>query len=188
MSPKKEILFLDACWLNDVYGRNHRCANRLKKVMTAVMQIYDVVITDRIYEELSNNHHLYKVNADLKAWVDNNDIKIVASSTPPQKDAGELSIIELIENNPEFTDAKIASHDARFFNKNNHHKTGHAYIDRIVKLNDILPMLVQRQILPIDVYFDVAKRGTPNLKGGWNRLKIERKKSYRGRKTSPRFK
>ena len=182
-NSKKEQLFLDACWLNDAYGRRHLSKARFERIMKAVQQKYDLIITDRVYEEVTTGSHIYKKNSDLKKWIDSNDnIRLIATNTPPGKDAGEKSIIELIENKAEFSNAKIASHDEKFFNSNNVLATNH--INRIVRLNHLLPKLVKEGILDISAYYSLANSGNPSLKGGWDRsieAEYKNKNNHRNR-------
>jgi len=163
---QKPVLFLDTSWLSDACGRQSQNPARFKKILDALNENYDLKITDRVYEE-SVTDTSYPKDAALKEWLEDNRIEKIVTETPPGRDAGEISIIETIKKNPAYAQAKIASHDLNFFSPKDAGKGGHAFAKQTVSVQSALADLVLKNKLPEDVYCDLSKKGSPNLRGGW---------------------
>lgn len=166
---KKDILFLDTSWVADAFGRNQGDEERFVQILDALNDVYDVRITDRVYEE-SVSDVKYPKDATLKKWLEDNNVEKIVTQTPPGRDAGELSIVEVMDKDPALAQAKIASHDVNFFDAKDASKGGHAYAGNAVTLQDTLKKLVLNDDLPEGVYQDLSEKGSPNLRGGWKGL------------------
>ena len=168
LMQKKEVLFLDTSWVADAFGRRKDPGNeaRFVEILDALHEEYDVKITDRVYEE-SVSDTSYPKDALLEKWLNDKAIEKIATNTPPGRDAGEKSIIEVIGGNPQYAQAKIASHDVNFFDVKNRKKGGHAFARQVMTLQDTLGKLVLHDKLSPEVYRGVSAKGSPDLRGGW---------------------
>ena len=166
---KKDILFLDTSWVADAFGRNEGDTERFVQILDSLNDAYDVRITDRVYEE-SVSDVKYPKDATFKKWLEDNNVEKIVTQTPPGRDAGELSIVEVMDKNPALAQAKIASHDVNFLDAEDASKGGHAYAGNTVTLQDTLKKLVLHADLPEAVYQDLSENGSPNLRGGWEGL------------------
>jgi len=168
LMAEKQILFLDTSWVADAFGRRKDPGNeaRFVEILDALHEEYDVKITDRVYEE-SVSDTAYPKDALLEKWLNDKSIEKIATNTPPGRDAGEKSIIEVIGGNPQYAQAKIASHDVNFFDVKNRKKGGYAFARQVMTLQDTLGKLVLHDILSPEVYRGVSTCGSPDLRGGW---------------------
>ncbi len=176
LMAKKQILFLDTSWVADAFGRRKEPGNeaRFVEILDALQEEYNVKITDRVYEE-SVSDTAYPKDALLEKWLNDNAIEKISTNTPPGRDAGEKSIIEVIGNDPQYAQAKIASHDVNFFDVKNRRKGGHDFARQVVTLQDTLGKLVLHDKLSPEVYRGVSEKGSPDLRGGWKTVEQLRK-------------
>jgi len=168
LMQKKQMLFLDTSWVSDAFGRQKDPGNeeRFVEILAALYEEYDIKITDRVYEEAVSDT-AYPKDALLEEWLNDKGIEKIVTNTPPGRDAGEKSIIEVMGDHPQYAQAKIASHDVKFFDKDNRKKGGHAFARQVVTLQDTLGKLVLHDKLSPDVYRGVSTAGSPNLREGW---------------------
>lgn len=165
---KKDILFLDTSWISDAFGRRRDAGNeeRFVKILDALHEKYDIKITDRVYEE-SVSDTAYPKDALLEQWLNDNRIEKIPTNTPPGRDAGEMSIVEVLRDHQKYAAAKIASHDVNFFDADNRRKGGHDFAGQVVTLQETLGKLVLHDVLPPEVYRGISEQGSPDLRGGW---------------------
>lgn len=128
---EKEVLWLDANFIQDVWGRNQGDAGRFNRVMDALAQEYDLRITSIVRDEAvqvsSNDQFSSPRSIDVAEWIQRQlnaetpGVEIVpidpSRLADPANDAGEQSIVKAIEDallaDPDSTH-RIGSNDAAF--------------------------------------------------------------------------
>lgn len=172
----KPILFLDNNTISSLYGRASGDVDRFIRLLNGLNEQYDLRVTDVIYKEATFGELDFPKDAAFKQWFDQQSgLTQIQTSIGSVANAGELSILEVIQNDPVLYDSDvgaprpntftIASNDTSFFASN---QDGAAYVNSVRSVQVVVSDSTVKNFISPEDFKSLSTQGTPALTGGWD--------------------